>query len=273
MRPSKDEVMRFLKPEPATPEELAGLEKLEPGDYEVYSERLNMILAECKEVFIRVGISHFLHSGDLIVGLHTAQGDLVSACLGTFIHSVTAQNPIKWIIRNFTDNPAVGVREGDIFYCNDATYGGIHNADQMAILPIFHRGELIAWASAGTHIHEMGGIEPGGLLAGAGRSGGHGYGDVLEPEPQAVVDDVRDGIISDWAARNVYHVAYDAETWTVGALRTAELRQNERADRLRRSARYADFEAAWVRRRPPADMLSFYGSWPDARIVTRIIRI
>ena len=56
MRPTKDEVMAFLKVEPATEEELAALEKLAPGDYEIYSERLNMILAECKEVFIRVEI-------------------------------------------------------------------------------------------------------------------------------------------------------------------------------------------------------------------------
>ena len=50
MRPTKAEVMAFLKPDPITDGERAGLEKLEPGDYEIYSERLNMILAECKEV-------------------------------------------------------------------------------------------------------------------------------------------------------------------------------------------------------------------------------
>ncbi|MFC2014780.1 hydantoinase B/oxoprolinase family protein [Chloroflexota bacterium] len=165
MRPKKEEVMAFLKPEPATEEELAGLEKLAPGDYEIYSERLNMILAECKDVFQRVGNSDWVLSGDLIVGLHTAQGDLIGACLGTFIHSVTAQNPIKWIMRNFVDNPSVGVHEGDIFYCNESTYGGIHNCDQLALMPIFSNGELIAWASAGTHMSETGGIAPGGMIA------------------------------------------------------------------------------------------------------------
>ena len=103
MRPTKDAVMRFQKLEPVTAEEIAGMRKLQPGDYEVYSERLTMILAECKEVFIRVGISYLLHAGDLIVGLHTAQGDLVCACLGTCIHSTTAQNPIKWIMKNWKD--------------------------------------------------------------------------------------------------------------------------------------------------------------------------
>lgn len=164
MRPSKDEVMSYLKPAPITEEERIGLAQLQLGDFEIYSERLNVILDECREVFIRVANSNWPLAGDLIVGLHTAQGDLVSACLGTYIHSVTAQNPIKWIMRHFYDNPRVGVREGDIFYASEATYGGIHNCDQLALMPIFHEGELIAWASSGTHIAETGGILPGGMI-------------------------------------------------------------------------------------------------------------
>ena len=164
MRPTKDEVMAFMKPSPPTDEELAGLEKLEPGDYEIYSERINMILAECKEVFQKVGNSDWVMAGDLIVGLHTAQGDMVSACLGTYIHSVTAQNPIKWIMQNYYANPRIGVNEGDIFYCNDATYGGLHNCDQLALMPVFHEDVLIAWASTGTHMAETGGIAPGGMI-------------------------------------------------------------------------------------------------------------
>jgi N-methylhydantoinase B/oxoprolinase/acetone carboxylase alpha subunit len=167
MRPSKAEVMAFLKPEAITKEEEEGLRELQPGDYEICVQRINMIMAECKEVFIKVGNSNWIISGDLIVGLHTAQGDLVSACLGTFIHSVTAQNPIKWIMRNYWNNPNVGVHEGDIFYASESTYGGIHNCDQLALMPIFHEGELIAWASAGTHISETGGTQPGGMISGA----------------------------------------------------------------------------------------------------------
>ena len=164
MRPTKEEVMAFIHPTVPSREELAGLEKLAPGDYEIYSERLNMILAECKDVFSKVGNSNWVLSGDLIVGLHNRQGDLITSCLGTFIHSVTAQNPVKWIMQNFYGNPRVGVHEGDIFYCNEATYGGIHNCDQLALMPIFHDGELIAWASSGTHMAETGAIAPGGMI-------------------------------------------------------------------------------------------------------------
>ena len=70
MRPSKAEVMAFLKPDPITDEEQAGIETLKPGDYEIYRERLTMILAECKEVFMKVGNSNWVLSGDLISRLH-----------------------------------------------------------------------------------------------------------------------------------------------------------------------------------------------------------
>ena len=70
----------------------------------------------------------------------------------------------------------------------------------------------------------------GSLMAGGG-TGGTGYGDVLERNPQSVVADVRNELISDWIARNVYHVAYDAETWIADEEKTKELRDREREDR------------------------------------------
>lgn len=167
MIPEREELLRWLKPERATEEGLALAEKISPGDFEIYSERLNMIAAEAKEIFVRVGVSFMLHAGDLVVGIHTAEGDLVTACLGTFLHTVSAQLPIKWIMKNFLDNPRVGIREGDIFLCNEPNYGGIHNPDQIAMMPVFCEGEHIAWATAGVHQPETGGSEPGGFVAGA----------------------------------------------------------------------------------------------------------
>ena len=72
------------------------------------------------------------------------------------------QIPIKFILKYWRDNPTVGVRPGDIFYCNEAIYGGIHNPDQFAIMPVFHGEELMAWCVVGAHQSETGGNEPGG---------------------------------------------------------------------------------------------------------------
>lgn len=153
-----------MKPEPASPEELTAVDSLRPGDYEILSEKLVLIAQEGKEVMTRMGISSMLHSGDTLVAIYTAAGDLVAPVCGTYLHSVTGQIPIKFILAQYRDDPSIGVHEGDIFYCNEALYGGIHNPDQFALIPVFDAGELIAWAVCGAHQSETGGADPGGEI-------------------------------------------------------------------------------------------------------------
>ena len=155
-------VTRAMQLEPATQQELEDAASLRPGDYEIYSENVNLMLQEGKEVMTKMGISSMLHSGDTLVAVYTAHGDLVSAVLGTYLHSVTGQVPIKFIRERFADDPSVGVSEGDIYYCNEALYGGIHNPDQFAIMPVFGGPELLGWVVSGAHQSETGGSEPGG---------------------------------------------------------------------------------------------------------------
>jgi N-methylhydantoinase B/oxoprolinase/acetone carboxylase alpha subunit len=155
---------RGMKPEPPAEGELEAVENLKLGDYEILSEKLVLIAQEGKEVMTRMGISSMLHSGDTLVGVYTAAGDLVAPVCGTYLHSVTGQIPIKFVLAEYGSDPTVGIREGDIFYCNEALYGGIHNPDQFAFMPVFHKGELIAWAVCGAHQGETGGQEPGGEI-------------------------------------------------------------------------------------------------------------
>ena len=151
-----------IKPVAASHEELEAMAELAAGDYEIYSEMLTIIVQEGKEIMTKMGISSMLHSGDSMAGLYTAAGDLVTTVCGTYLHCVTGQIPIKFILKYWRDNPSVGVHAGDVFYCNEAIYGGIHNPDQFAIMPIFHEDELIAWSVVGAHQSETGGKEPGG---------------------------------------------------------------------------------------------------------------
>jgi acetophenone carboxylase len=116
-------------------------------------------------------------------------------------------------------------------------------------------------------------VYEGSVSAGGGAPGGKGYGDVLEREPQAVVNDIRDEIISDWTAGNVYHVAYDAETWTADEDKTREMRKREHERRLSQGKSYDEFEIEWLKKRPAEDQLVYYGSWPDGKTVRPIIRI
>jgi len=156
-------VIQWIKPEPVSELEERCMAALKPGDYEIYDEKLLNFLDEAREVFTRAGVSGLIRSGDLIVAVYTANGDLASASAGTYLHCVTGVLPIKFVLHRYLTDPTVGVNEGDIFYTNEARYGGIHNPDQMAFMPVFNEGELIAWTAALAHSPETGAIEPGGM--------------------------------------------------------------------------------------------------------------
>ena len=164
MHPHWKELLDWIKPENFTTKDIECMEGLRPGEYEIYTEKINNFLLEAKEIFIRMGVSSMLRSGDLCVGIYTAGGDIINSSTGTIIHSMTTLLPIKFVVKNWLHEPTVGVKEGDIFYNNEVLYGGVHNPDQMAFMPVFNDGDLIAWVAAITHEPETGGTEPGGMV-------------------------------------------------------------------------------------------------------------
>jgi len=159
--PTLAEKLEWLKPAPATAHEKECASRIPQGDYEIGVQITNDILDEAMEVFVRSSRSYFGVSGDSMVAIFTANGDLINAACGTYLHAIIQPIIIKFVRKYYTDNP--GIREGDIWYTNDALYGGIHNPDQVALMPIFYRGELLAWASAALHTTETGAVEPGGM--------------------------------------------------------------------------------------------------------------
>ncbi len=95
---------------------------------------------------------------------------------------------------------------------------------------------------------------------------GGGYGDVLERDPELVVKDLREGLISDWVARNIYRVACDSESLALDTQETERLRAAERAARLERGVPVPEFVEAWNRPEPPDDV-PYYGCWDDVDVV------
>lgn len=159
--PTLEQKLQWLKPAPVTEAERRAVERVPPGDYEIGVQRTNDILDEAMEVFMRSSRSSIGIAGDSMVALYSAQGDLVNASSGTYLHAVITPILIKYILEHYSDNP--GIHEGDYWYSNDALYGGIHNPDQVAMVPVFYEGELIAWTSAAVHTTETGATEPGGM--------------------------------------------------------------------------------------------------------------
>jgi N-methylhydantoinase B/oxoprolinase/acetone carboxylase alpha subunit len=150
---------------PRTTDEEAALRRITNSlDLVIAANRLEVICESAKEMLEQIGAAPGAKWGDLTCGLYTASGDLaVATSTGVVVFAVVASPIVKHIVRSWTDEPTVGVRPGDIFYHNDAHYGGVHNADQSLFLPVFYEGRLLAWAGATIHEGENGANEPGGL--------------------------------------------------------------------------------------------------------------
>jgi N-methylhydantoinase B/oxoprolinase/acetone carboxylase alpha subunit len=134
----------------------------------VLRNRVQMIANEANEMLSHIGSAPGAKWGDLICCIFTASGDLaIASSNGVLIFSVLAHHPIKYILKNWKDDPTVGIRDGDIFMHNDARFGNIHNTDQSCLLPIFHEGMLVGWAGSIIHEGENGACEPGGMPSAA----------------------------------------------------------------------------------------------------------
>ena len=95
---------------------------------------------------------------------------------------------------------------------------------------------------------------------------GGGYGDPLERDPDAVIKDIRDAIISESTARRIFKVAFDARTLSVDAKETERLRNEEREARKRRARPFDEFLKDWVKPAPP-EGLPYYGAWDDRETI------
>jgi len=159
--PTLEEKLKWIKPAPASQVELDLADRIDVAQFEIGFQRTNDILDEGMDVFVRSCRSALGVAGDSLVAIMTADGDLVNGSCGTYLHAVIPAIIIKYIICNYAENP--GIRDGDIWFANDAVYGGLHNPDQMVAMPVFYQGELIAWTVALVHTPETGAIEPGGM--------------------------------------------------------------------------------------------------------------
>jgi acetophenone carboxylase len=104
-------------------------------------------------------------------------------------------------------------------------------------------------------------------------TGGAGYGDPLDRDPALVMQDLKDEIISDWSAENVYKVAYDKSKLKVDRESTQEARRKEKEARLKRGRPYGEFEKEWLTQKVDDSLLKFYGCWPTAEVVCPVIRM
>jgi len=96
--------------------------------------------------------------GELVDLIALPDGDVVAASMGLQAHAGCIPLMIKGIAElGLEDDPGTGIKDGDIFICNDPMYGAAHAADTCTLVPIFHEGRLVAWAAGLNHVADVGG--------------------------------------------------------------------------------------------------------------------
>ncbi|MER1985326.1 MAG: hydantoinase B/oxoprolinase family protein [Solibacillus sp.] len=173
-----NETTLFLGPNPdmmqdhtlaqVTEREQQAINNVEPSILSLARSKMQAGTNESFEMLEQIGAAPGAKWGDMVTGIFTAKGDLsIVSSGGVLLFATCVQYGVKYIIENWLNDPDVGVNPGDIFYYNDARYGGVHNTDQNLIMPYFHEGELIAWIATIVHEGENGAIEPGGMPSAA----------------------------------------------------------------------------------------------------------
>lgn len=159
------EIMGDHRIAPRTEREQEALESVaDPNEISIAQSRLEAILESAKDMLQQISAAPAAKWGDLTAGIYSLEGDL-SLCTssGVNIFSAAASPVPKFIKKHWAGEPTVGVREGDVYYHNDAHYGGAHNPDHSLLLPLFWEGEQIAWIGCVIHEGENGAIDPGGF--------------------------------------------------------------------------------------------------------------
>ena len=95
--PTLEQKLAWLKPTPPTDHERECSKQVALGSYEIGFQRTNDILDEGMEIFQRSCRGSFGVAGDSIIGVFTANGDLVNGASGTYLHSVIPTLVIKYV--------------------------------------------------------------------------------------------------------------------------------------------------------------------------------
>jgi len=174
-----DETTLFLGPDPAIMrhheimprtkyEEECIAKGVDPLEIDRIRKRLAGALDEAFEMCESMGAAPGAKWADLSCAVYTAEGDVTYLSnRGVIAFSAVLHHPIRYIMKNWKDEPTVGINEGDGFFHNDSRFGMVHNTDQSMLVPVIRGGIIIAWVGATIHEGENGACEPGGMPSGS----------------------------------------------------------------------------------------------------------
>ena len=136
---------------------------IDPITFEVVKHRLWQINDEQAIAIKTISASPIVVEGnDFNVGLFTADGQVVTAGIGSLVHVTTMGDVVRTI-----GERAGRIRDGDVFLTNDPFLGALHQNDVVIASPLFQDGEIFMWAANVLHHPDVGGIDEGSFCINA----------------------------------------------------------------------------------------------------------
>ena len=128
---------------------------VDPVTVEIIRNGLLAVTEEMKTNLTRTAYNLIIYEAlDFTVGLFTTNGDTVSIGLGLPMFIRGMSETVKAKIKRYGLS---GIKPGDIIVTNDAYTTGSHLNHFTFTMPVFHRGELIAFTCCMAHWLDVGG--------------------------------------------------------------------------------------------------------------------
>ena len=141
-----------------------GEKKVDPVVFSVIYARLEGILSEMTETILTTARNPILYGAkDFTCTIMSPRAEVLSMhdCLP--IHVGTMDPALRFLIRAFGSD----ISEGDVFVNNASYAGNAHVGDWTMFAPVFHDGQLVAWAANKCHLIDIGAHVPGSVDPGA----------------------------------------------------------------------------------------------------------
>jgi len=131
---------------------------LDPVTFEVLKNAFVIAVDLMAEQILRTCYSFVIYARDFSSALCDREGNtIMQGSQDIAVHVGTLHFTCKAVIDAFRDD----INPGDVFAINDPYLGGTHFNDVRIIRPIFHEGELVAFAQSNGHWADVGGSVPG----------------------------------------------------------------------------------------------------------------
>ncbi|WP_417682639.1 hydantoinase B/oxoprolinase family protein [Roseibium sp.] len=132
-----------------------------PSGLEILQMRFDAVAQGMQEILFRAAVSPVVREGaDASCALFTAEGELLALSDAIPLLLGALPGSVKAILARY---PAQDMSEGDMFFMNDPFAGGTHLPDITVLVPVFFKGERIAFAASILHHQDVGGMRAGSV--------------------------------------------------------------------------------------------------------------